>query len=141
MHKDAISFTLEGYDPDNERLTYITLSGPYHGYLQMISPDRGKVVYTPDIGYNGSDSFTFKANDGRVNSSSIGTVYINVKPLPYTKSIPYKFKFVYGNPSSPLPAANNISYTVHFEFKGKNINILRVNKGTFSSYNITGKIP
>ncbi len=59
--------------------------------------------------------------------------------MPPDKEVPYKFNFTYGKASSPLPASNNIPYMVHFLPNGKNINILKVNKGSFNNYNITSK--
>ena len=36
------------------------------------------LTYTPDFGYDGSDRFTFKANDGQLDSAANGTVSITV---------------------------------------------------------------
>ena len=49
--------------------------GPSHGTLSGIAPN---LVYTPDAGYYGSDSFTFKANDGLADSN-IATVKIAIE--------------------------------------------------------------
>ncbi len=65
-------------DGDGDLLVATVLSQPAHGVLSL-NPD-GSLGYTPAANYNGSDSFTYKANDGTVNSSA-ATVTINVNPV------------------------------------------------------------
>ena len=50
------------------------MTPPAHGTLSGTAPN---LVYTPAAGYTGFDSFTFKANDGQVDSS-IATMTIDV---------------------------------------------------------------
>ncbi len=73
----AKAITLVATDPDKNPLTYIIVSGPLHGTLT--GSGAGK-TYKPAANYNGPDSFTFKANDGRVDSN-IATVSITVTPV------------------------------------------------------------
>jgi len=54
-------------DVDQDMLTYSSVSNPSHGTLTLNS--NGTFTYTPAANYNGSDSFTFKANDGTVDSN------------------------------------------------------------------------
>ena len=56
------------------RSTYTIVTDPIHGDLTGTPPN---VTYTPDANYNGSDSFTFQANDGG-QDSNIATVSITV---------------------------------------------------------------
>ena len=58
---------LSGYDPENDPLTYAIAAQPSHGTLSGTPPF---VTYAPFAGFVGSDSFTYKANDGYRNSSS-----------------------------------------------------------------------
>lgn len=69
--------TLTGSDADHDVLSYPLLSQPLHGTLIGWG---GTVVYRPDSNYNGPDSFTFKVNDGRADSS-VATVSVNVNPV------------------------------------------------------------
>jgi large repetitive protein len=65
-------------DPDGQVLTVGTprpVSGPANGSLTL-NPD-GSFTYTPIAGFSGTDSFTYVANDGFVNSSP-ATVTITV---------------------------------------------------------------
>ncbi len=71
-----VQITLSASDVDNDALTYIIVSGPSHGSLSVVG---SSVTYTPTAGFVGSDSFTFKANDGTLDSN-IATVSITVKP-------------------------------------------------------------
>ena len=70
----AKPITLTASDPDGNPLTYSIVTGPTHGTLSGTAPN---VTYTPAANYNGADSFTFKVNDGTVDSSA-ATVTISV---------------------------------------------------------------
>jgi len=54
-------------DVEDAALTATLVSNPSHGKVTL-NPD-GSFVYTPAANFNGSDSFTYKANDGLVDSS------------------------------------------------------------------------
>jgi VCBS repeat-containing protein len=54
-------------DPEGDTLSAVAGSGPSHGSLSR-NPD-GSFTYTPAANYNGSDSFTYRASDGTVESS------------------------------------------------------------------------
>ncbi len=62
-------------DVDGDSLTVIPISGVSHGSLTL-NPN-GSFNYTPDPGYTGPDSFSYRANDGEVNSNSV-VVTINI---------------------------------------------------------------
>jgi PKD repeat protein len=62
----AVPVLLGASDPDGDVLVYSILAGPAHGLLSGIAP---ALTYTPDPGYVGSDSFTFKASDGKLDSN------------------------------------------------------------------------
>ena len=47
---------------DGDPLTAVLVSGPAHGTLTLNAD--GSFTYTPDANFNGTDSFTYKANDG-----------------------------------------------------------------------------
>ena len=70
----SVSIPLSCTDAESNPLTYTVLSGPSNGTLSGTGASR---TYTPNENYNGSDSFTFKANDGTVDSN-IATVNITV---------------------------------------------------------------
>ena len=70
----AQSITLTGSDTEGSTISYIVVSGPANGTLTGTAPS---LTYTPRANFNGSDSFTFKVNDGLLDSPVV-TVTINV---------------------------------------------------------------
>lgn len=73
-----VTGTVSGSDIDNDPLAYELVSGPANGTLTF-NPD-GSYVYSPDPNSNGTDSFSFRANDGTVNSAP-ATVSININAV------------------------------------------------------------
>ena len=65
-------------DVDGNSLTALLAAGPSHGTLELRS--GGGFTYTPDGNFNGTDSFSYHANDG-VLSSPLATVTITVTPV------------------------------------------------------------
>ena len=80
----AVAAPLGATDADGDALAYTVVSGPSHGSLSGTAPN---LTYTPAAGYSGSDSFTFKANDGKVDSNT-ATVSITVTPAPPVNHTP-----------------------------------------------------
>ena len=78
-------------DVESDRLSAILVSGPSHGTLALNAD--GSFSYTPALNYNGSDAFTYKANDGSLDSN-IATVSITI------------------NAVNDAPAAGNDAYSV-----------------------------
>jgi VCBS repeat-containing protein len=66
--------TLAASDIDSPVLAFVVVTQPSHGTL---SGSGANQKYTPTAGYEGADSFTFKANDG-VLDSNVATVSITV---------------------------------------------------------------
>ncbi|MGD7651632.1 MAG: Ig-like domain-containing protein, partial [Verrucomicrobiales bacterium] len=62
-------------DPESDTLTAIEVSAPANGTLVLNSD--GSFTYTPDAAFTGTDSFTYKANDGAVDSP-VATVTVSV---------------------------------------------------------------
>jgi len=73
----AMAIVLTGTDDDGDTLTYTVLSQPAKGGLSGTAPN---LTYTPSANLNGSDSFTFRVNDGTVNSAT-ATVSITITPV------------------------------------------------------------
>jgi len=84
----AVNITLTGSDADSDPLTFSVVSGPSNGTLSGTAPN---LTYTPNPNWSGSDTFTYKANDGTADSAA-ATVTILV------------------NPVNDPPVANNDSY-------------------------------
>ncbi len=79
FYEAAEPITLTGSDANpGDTLTYSIVTGPGNGTLSGTPPN---LIYTPENGYSGGDSFTFKANDGQVDSNT-ATVTITVSATP-----------------------------------------------------------
>ncbi|HJU79044.1 MAG TPA: Ig-like domain-containing protein, partial [Nitrososphaeraceae archaeon] len=89
----AKSVTLVGTDSNNDPLQYTIVTQPSHGTIT--GGTTASRTYTPATDYVGSDSFTFKVNDGTVDSNT-ATVSITVEGL-----------------SNSPPMANNQDVTVN----------------------------
>jgi alpha-tubulin suppressor-like RCC1 family protein len=80
--------TLAASDPNGDPLTFAIVSGPAHGSLSGSSSNR---LYTPATNYYGPDSFTWKANDGGLDSLvatvSVTVVSVNDAPVAEAQSI------------------------------------------------------
>src|SRR6266540_3811392 len=79
-------------DVDGDSLSAVLVSGPEHGTVALNAD--GSFTYTPTNNYNGPDSFSYKANDGTVDSG-VATVAITVEAV------------------NDAPVANEDSYNVN----------------------------
>ncbi|MCP9496174.1 MAG: FG-GAP-like repeat-containing protein [Pyrinomonadaceae bacterium MAG19_C2-C3] len=78
VNEDAsANVTLTGADPDGDTLTFIVVAQPANGTL---TGTGANLTYTPAANFNGTDTFTFKTNDGKADSGT-ATVSITVNPL------------------------------------------------------------
>ncbi|HTN43442.1 MAG TPA: Ig-like domain-containing protein, partial [Nitrospiria bacterium] len=86
-----ITITLAGADIDSAALTFSVAGTPAHGSLGTItgtactpsglgSSCTAQVTYTPNLNYNGPDSFTFISNDGSLNSTG-AAVSVTITPV------------------------------------------------------------
>src|SRR5215211_4888667 len=62
-------------DPDSSSLTAALVTGPGHGTLTL--DGDGSFTYTPAANFNGTDSFTYRASDGTLDSG-LATVTITI---------------------------------------------------------------
>jgi len=65
-------------DAEGAPLLVVLVSGPTHGVLTLNAD--GSFAYAPDGNFNGSDTFTYKVNDGALDSN-VATVTLNVAPV------------------------------------------------------------
>ena len=68
------SVVLAATDANGDTLSYSIVANPGHGSLSGNGANR---LYTPDANYQGTDFFTFKANDTKVDSNT-ATVVIQI---------------------------------------------------------------
>ena len=70
----AVSIVLAGSDADGDSLSFSFVGAPTNGGLTGSLPN---LVYAPDAGFIGLDSFSFTVSDGQ-NTSSVATISISV---------------------------------------------------------------
>jgi hypothetical protein len=71
----AVGVLANDTDPDGDALSAVLLSAPAHGTFAFAGD--GSFTYVPDEGFLGTDSFTYRARDGRGGESS-ATVSLTV---------------------------------------------------------------
>ena len=76
----ALGITLSATDGDSDPLTYTVVALPTNGAISGTLPN---LTYTPTAYYYGSDSFSFKVNDGTIDSATV-IVSITVNDDPAT---------------------------------------------------------
>jgi hypothetical protein len=94
-----VSIILTGTSPipNDVNLKFSVLSMPQNGKLS-VGASSNTVTYTPNMGFSGTDTFTYKATDGQGVSSNNATVTITVNASP-----------------PPPPTANNINIQTNKE--------------------------
>jgi VCBS repeat-containing protein len=80
----SLDVLLNDTDADLDLLTAELVTGPAHGTLALNAD--GSFTYTPDPDFNGTDSFTYRANDGTA-ASAPATVTLTVAPRPDVTSV------------------------------------------------------
>ncbi len=73
-------------DPDGDPITAVLVTGPSHGTLTLNAD--GSFGYTPATNYLGSDSFTYEASDGELDSN-VATVILTVAQPPVAANQSY----------------------------------------------------
>ena len=164
------SIVLTATDPDDDTLTFTIVNPPQFGTLKnslspptsMLTEIPAEVFYTPDPDFNGSDVFTFIANDGTLDSEE-ATVNIAIQPVndapvadEQTVSIPedspaaitltaadidddpLTFVIVSQPQNGVLNGTPpNLAYTPNPDFNGSDTIIFKVNDGDLDSDDAT----
>ena len=86
----AQTVVLAGSDADNDPLAYAITVAPANGTLSDINGNQ--VVYTPGRNFIGTDTFKYKANDGKADSNE-ATVTVTVNSFPGAGAIEIKTGF------------------------------------------------
>ena len=148
----SVSAALTGSDVDNEPLMFIICKKPEHGTLTFDSKftTNGRLIYTPEPYFTGPDIFTFKLNDGEVDSAP-ATVSINVAPnlLPVAKphsvttmeDTPVTISLTGSDPDSDPLAYSTVTGPSHGRLKGTAPNLTYTpNANFYGSDNFTFKV-
>ena len=162
------NLVLTATDVDGDPLTFTIVTGPSNGVISAFNPSTGVLTYTPNINFNGADSFTFLANDGTTNGGE-ATVSITVLPandppvandqsVAAVKNIPHPlmltasdgdgdpltFAIVSGPTNGSLSGFNTntgaLTYTPNLNYTGPDSFTFRVNDGQTDSATATVSI-
>lgn len=84
----SLSGTLSGSDPQGRQLTFELVGSAADGTVTLTNPLTGSFTYTPNANARGTDSFTFRVNNGQ-SYSNIATYQLVYTPriLPLGDSI------------------------------------------------------
>jgi hypothetical protein len=72
------SLLATAFDVEGDALSWTLVTGPQHGSLEIAAD--GSFVYTPDLNFNGDDAFSYRVNDGELDSP-LATVNLTVRPV------------------------------------------------------------
>ena len=103
----AVTIAVLGNDTDieNSPLTPSLIAGPEHGTLAL-NTDK-TYTYTPIAGYDGSDSFTYKVNDGALDSNTATVpITVQIAPAVAEQNIPPTAVPIVGDPD---PATGQVT--------------------------------
>jgi len=82
---DPFEITLSGADPNTDPLTFSIADDPDFGTLSSVTwmaPTSAVVTYTPGSSFVKTDSFTFKVNDGTIDSyQATVSIVLNQAPI------------------------------------------------------------
>jgi fibronectin type 3 domain-containing protein len=80
LEDTALNGMLIASDANDEPLKFTIVTPPTKGTIVITNPATGAFTYTPKLNMNGADQFTFKANDGTLDSN-VATVSIGITPV------------------------------------------------------------
>jgi hypothetical protein len=66
VRNQSVSLVLTASEPRDKPLRYLVVTGPMHGRLSGTPPH---LTYTPSADFTGSDGFSFKVNNGQMDSA------------------------------------------------------------------------
>jgi cellulose biosynthesis protein BcsQ len=99
----SVSIVLTGKDIDSEKWEFVICTQPGSGTLTFGSDFNantgGNLVYTPKAGLTGTDSFTFKLDDGDAESAP-AMVSINITPNHPPMAVPMTLTIVEDTPTA-----------------------------------------
>jgi hypothetical protein len=146
----TVTVTLSGSDADGDPLTFSIVSGPSNGSLGPIiptGPNSATVDYTPNLNYNGSDSFVYRADDGNGGTDdanvSISITAVNDPPSflvgPTAVALEDSGPQTYTNWATSISAgpADESSQTVTFTVTNDNPSLFSVQPAVSSNGTLT----
>jgi len=81
----AVNGTLPASDANGDALSFTVVDSGAKGTAEITDAAAGTFTYTPAAGASGTDSFTFRVNDGTYESNT-ATVTVTIQPTPSSSS-------------------------------------------------------
>jgi VCBS repeat-containing protein len=75
----AVGGTLSASDPNGSSVVFSIVTNGAKGVV-IVNPSTGAFSYTPGANLNGSDRFTYKVNDGTLDSN-VATIDVSISPV------------------------------------------------------------
>lgn len=133
----AKSIILTASDVDSgSSLSYVVVSQPTNGTLSGSAPN---LTYTPNLNYSGSDSFTFKANDGVIDSN-MSTVVVSVNPIndaPVAVNDAIPTQFLSGSPIL-IPSSGLLLNDTDVDNSQQDLSLVEVSSSSVGSVSVSG---
>jgi uncharacterized repeat protein (TIGR02543 family) len=125
----AKKIKLSAMNTNQDTISFIILTQPTHGILTDEVENDALITYTPTSDYIGSDSFTFKVNDG-TNDSNIATINITVSQ---DKNRLEKYLIVdLTNGSTSTILSTPSDFVINDDYKTTKLVLRKINAGTFT---------
>jgi hypothetical protein len=124
-----INVTNNDMDPDGDTLTVSIFSNPLHG---KVSVNGNIIIYTPNAGYFGLDSFKYSINDGHggISTATVSGTVIDIAPPVVVSTYPKnaaksvsRTSTIYIKFSENIKSSINWSKVVVKNSHGKNVSI------------------
>jgi hypothetical protein len=80
LEDQTLSAKLNATDANNDSIYFLLTENPENGKATIVDPKTGAFTYTPNLNFNGNDTFNFKAYDGELDSD-IKTITIEIEPV------------------------------------------------------------
>ena len=104
----AITVALVASDPDNDPITqWQVAQKPYNGTATLADSTKGSVVYTPNSGFSGADTFAVRAYDGSLWSVASANVIVTVSSIKVAPKIQTQPR-----PDTTVSQGGSVTFTV-----------------------------
>lgn len=113
----SVTGSLRATDADGNTLTYSLVTTGSKGKATLTSSLTGAFKYVPNSGVTGTDTFTFRANDGKVNSNT-ATITVTINPANRAPTATNSSistimnKRAYNTLRASDPDGNSLTYTI-----------------------------